>query len=45
MGLGRGEKGQGSRMRLRAMLIVLALISAGVEAAEPKRVLVIHTFG
>lgn len=30
---------------LRGGLLLLALLSAGVEAAEPKRVLVIHSFG
>ena len=32
-------------MRLSRVLIVLALLSAGAEAAAPKRVLIIHSFG
>jgi len=32
-------------MRLGRMLFVLALLSAGAEAAAPKRVLILHSFG
>ena len=32
-------------LRLASTLLLLALLSAGAEAAAPKRVLIIHSFG